>query len=293
MRTHSWWILALFLIAVGFGAFAAPTTLAMFADLHVHDTNSPEEEKVMVNWPERLAAFVEMANTAGVDAVIQLGDLVNGKFVMGAELGDPERIPGILDAAMIILADLEPPIHHVIGNHDVYDLSKAQFLAATGQEATYFSFDLGGFHFVILDAQFHRLGTDYAHAGWMVQGTVPTVELEWLRQDLAASDLPTVVCIHQPLDSDFAMLAGGPPVSNHLAVRAELAADEDVIAVFQGHTHDPSHSQIDGIHYITLAALVDHEEPAPLTWAVVTLDDETRTILVDGQGLQNDLELSF
>lgn len=293
MRTHALWMMGLLLLGIGFAAFGAPTTIAMFTDLHVHDTNSPEEEKVMVNWESRLSAFVEMANTAGVEAVVQLGDFINGKFVMGAELGDPERIPAILDASVVVLNGLEMPIHHVLGNHDVYDLSKEQFLAGTGQEAAYYSFDLNGFHFVILDAQYNRQGLDYAHAGWMVQGTVPEEELEWLRQDLAASELPTVILIHQPLDVNFAMLAGGPPVSNHLAVRAVLVEDPDVIAVFQGHAHDPSHQEIDGIHYITLAGFVDHDPPAPLTWALVTFDADAGTITIDGEGLQEDLELAF
>ena len=164
----------------------------------------------------------------------------------------------------------------------MYDLSKSQILAVTGSESTYYSFDLNGVHVVILDAQYDKNEDDYSHVAWMVQGLVPTVEMDWLKADLAASGLPTVVFIHQPLDSDFALMAGGPPVFNHLAVRDVLAADGDVIAVFSGHDHDANYSEIDGIHYLTIAAMVDHDDPTPLTWAMVSIDVEAGTIFVDG-----------
>lgn len=272
---------------------AEPVRVAIVADVHAHDTNSPNEHKIMVNWAERLIAFVDAANAQAVDAIISLGDLVNGCFVLGAELGDPARIPAILDEAVAVLSAFDGPVHHVIGNHDVYNLSKEQYLAGAGQAATYYSFDLLGFHFIILDAQFDKRENDYAHIAWMVQGLVPTVELDWLAADLQASDLPTLVFIHQPLDSDFSLLAGGPPVFNHLAVRGLLAADGDVIAVFSGHEHDARYSEIAGIHYITVAAMVDHDEATPPTWATVTIDPEARTLVIDGEGMQPDIEVSF
>jgi alkaline phosphatase len=66
-----------------------------------------------------------------------------------------------------------------------------------------------------------------------------------------------------------------------------------VIAVFQGHDHTNVYAEIDGIHYVTFAAMVDHTEPGPATWAQIALDLEARTISIEGFGLQDDYELSF
>ncbi len=295
---HRWSVvLALVLvIAAGISLTGEPVRIAMITDVHAHDTNSPNEHKVMVNWAERVAAFVVAANDWPADTVVSLGDYVNGAFVMGAELGDledAERFPDILDETFAVLTEFDGPVHYVVGNHDVYNLSKDQILAATGTESTYYSFDLKGVHFVILDAQFDKSENDYGHIAWMVQGLIPTVEMEWLQTDLAASDLPTVVFVHQPLDSDFELLAGGPPIANHLAVRDVLVADGDVIAVFSGHDHDADYTEIDGIHYFTIAAMVDHDEPTPLTWAMVTVDADAGTLVVEGAGLQPDFDVSF
>ena len=126
--------------------------------------NSPNEHKVMVNWTERVAAFVDAANDWPADAVVNLGDFVNGRFVMAGpdvDLGEAERIEGILLDAYAVLTAFDGPIHNVIGNHDVYDLSKEQILAVTGAESTYYSYDLGGVHFVILDAQYDKNETTH------------------------------------------------------------------------------------------------------------------------------------
>ena len=66
-----------------------------------------------------------------------------------------------------------------------------------------------------------------------------------------------------------------------------------VIAVLQGHDHENRYTEIDGIHYVTFAAMVDHTEPTPPTYAQVTLDAETRTIRIEGFGLQESRDLSF
>ena len=267
--------------------------VGVLADLHAHDTDSPGEEKVMTNYGERLQAFVDAMNAWPADLVIELGDFVNGKFVLGAELGEAARIVGILDDAESVYAQFEGPRYYVLGNHEVYDLSKEEFLEHTAADATYFSFDAGAYHFVILDAQYSKTGTEYGHMGWVVQGTLPDVELECLREDLAATDRPTIVCIHQPLDVDFALLAGGPEVSNNKAVQAVLREADVVIAVFQGHAHENVHNLIDGIHYVTFQALVDHTEPVPPAWAKVTLDPTARTIVIEGAGEQADWRLEY
>jgi len=266
--------------------------IGIVTDVHAHDVNSPAEGKVMTNHAERLTAFVDAMNAWPADAIVQLGDLINGNFVMGA-LGDPARIPDLLAAATTILNTFGGPVHHVAGNHDFYDLSLQEYAEILGLETTTFSFDLGGFHFVVLDAEHEPDGSHYDHVFLRVKGHVSPEQLEWLRADLAAAELPTIVLIHQPLDSDFDALAGGPPVANHLDVRATLAESGAVVAVFQGHDHENRYSMIDGIHYVTFAAMVDHTEPRPPSWAQVSLDPIARTITIEGFGDQESYEFSY
>lgn len=296
--THRW-IAVLLALLVGAllcasGSGSEPLHIGIVTDVHAHDTDSPVEGKVMTNYAERLTAFVDAMNAWPADMVVELGDLVNGAFVMGGAPGDTTRIAGFLDEAVAYLSEFDGPVHYVLGNHDLYDLSKEEFLAAVDGDAKYYSFDLEGFHFVVLDAEYNDPGEDdYDHVFMRVKCRIPQHELDWLRDDLSGTDLPTIVCVHQPFDSEFDATAGGPAVVNNAEVRQLLSESGIVIAVFQGHDHENRHAEIDGIHYVTFAAMVDHTEPAPPTWAQVTLDLESRTITIEGFGLQNDWELGF
>jgi alkaline phosphatase len=271
-----------------------PLHLGIFADLHAHDTDSPSKGELMSTYPQRLTACIEAMNAWPAELVINLGDFVNGNFVLGAEsMGDPARIPGILDKAEEIYSTFNGPRYYVIGNHEVYDLSKEEFLAHTSATNTYQSFDAGGYHFIILDAQYNKEGEDLSHVGWAVQGNIPQPELEWLEEDLAETDKPTIVCVHQRLDVDFDLLSGGgPEILNNKAVQRILEDSGVVIAVFQGHDHENAHNVIDKIHYVTFDQLANERGSEP-SWAYVTLNPAARTIEVKGAGDQIDLQLEY
>lgn len=262
----------------------------LIADVHAHDTDSPLEGKWMTHTEERLTAFTNAMNAWRSDFVIELGDFVNGWVVLGADPGDPARIPAVLAWADGLYATFEGPRYHVIGNHDVYNLDKDQYKATLGVDSTFYSFDVGAFHFVALDVQFAEDGTDLAHTYTGVGGFVPAAELDWLRGDLAGSDAPTIVCVHQMLDQ-YIEEWGRALVLNQPEIQAVLAEDGDVIAVFQGHDHDNAYHLIDGIHYVTFEALVD--QGTPPSWASITLDPSARTITIIGVGDQASYVLEY
>jgi alkaline phosphatase len=287
----------LLLAALSLGTFAEPSEqtgllqIGIVTDVHAHDLDSPLEGKMMTRYPERLGAFIDAMNTWPADLVIELGDFVNGWVVLGTDPGDPYRIPQILEEAEAIYAGFDGPRYHVIGNHDVYNLSKEEYRQCVNITSTCYSFDAGAYHFVVLDVQYDEEGNDLAYTYTGVRGFVPQKEMEWLQKDLAATDRPTIVCVHQMLDTEPTE-AGWTLIGNATEVRTLLADSGVVIAVFQGHDHANRHTLIDGIHYITFQALVDEEGRAP-SWAYVTLDPTSRTITIEGEGDQADWELQY
>ena len=290
-------LLVLLLAAVlSLGVFAEPSKqtellqIGIVTDVHAHDLDSPLEGKMMASYPERLGAFINAMNAWPADLVIELGDFVNGWVVLGIEPGNPYRIPQILEEAEAIYSRFDGPRYHVIGNHDVYNLSKEEYLERVNITSTYYSFDAGAYHVVILDVQYDEGGNDLAYTYTGVRGFVPKTEMEWLQEDLAGTDRPTIVCVHQMLDTEPTE-AGWTLIGNAVEVRALLAESGVVIAVFQGHDHANRYSLIDGIHYITFKALVD--QGTPPSWAYVTLDTTMRTIMIEGEGDQANRELQY
>ncbi len=279
------------------GAFAEPSEqpgllqVGIVTDIHAHDLDSPLEGKMMTSYPERLGAFVNAMNDWPADLVIELGDFVNGWVVLGIEPGDPYRIPQILEEAEAIYSRFDGPRYHVIGNHDVFNLSKEEYLERVNITSTYYSFDAGAYHVVILDVQYDEGGNDLTYTYTGVRGFVPKTEMEWLQEDLAGTNRPTIVCVHQMLDTEPTE-AGWTLIGNAVEVRALLAESGVVIGVFQGHDHSNRYSLIDGIHYITFEALVD-QHGRPPSWAYVTLDPALRTIIIEGEGDQANRELPY
>ena len=147
---------------------------------------------------------------------------------------------------------IKAPLHHTIGNHDLYGIFTQSGAAPTdpgyGKKMfedrigarTYYSFDHRGYHFIVLDSIFptpDRL--------W--EGRIDDAQLHWLAHDLSAltPTAPIIVITHVPLITGY--LAYGPKpdgaprhdtvsVANSSEV-ITLFATHNVLAVLQGHLH--------------------------------------------------------
>lgn len=143
--------------------------------------------------------------------------------------------------------------HYVLGNHCVDTLKKEEFLHEVEKEKSFYSFDRAGVHFIVLDSCFRSDGAPYARRNFTwTDANVPAEELEWLRADLEAAKMPVIVFTHQRLD-----VTKNHSVKNHAEIRTVLESTGNVLAVFQGHSHQNDLQEIGGIHYCTLVAMVE------------------------------------
>jgi alkaline phosphatase len=161
--------------------------------------------------------------------------------------------------------------HFVLGNHDLARLSKAEYLANCGAVSpqSFYSFDAGGYHFVVLDAGFTKTGAAYDTGNFQWKdANIPAAQQEWLAQDLQnASARKTLVFVHQNLHDESSLYG----VKNAKAVRRILEKAGNVLAVLQGHDHQGAYAKINGIHYFTVKALVDGATLQNNSYAVVTM----------------------
>ncbi len=226
-----------------------------------------------------------------------VGEFNRRKLPMAVELGD------FIDAGPSVEKDLQylktirgvwerfsGSRHFVLGNHCVTALTKEQFLANCGTTVrrSYYSFDTGPFHFVVLDGNFRRDGVSYKPGNFSWTDTaIPPAQLGWLAEDLkAAGERKTIAFIHQNLDREKESVG----VKNGPEVRAVLEKPGNVLAVFQGHHHAGGYHKIGGIHYYTLKAMVEGPGAENNAFAVVTID-ATGGITVDGFGREADRRL--
>lgn len=245
------------LLLLGAGAIASQPSLlladdaqrrvriGMMTDLHYAD-KPPAGSRHYRETLRKLADSGEQFQKDKPDFVVELGDLIDAADSVAAERKYLATIHKEVSA-------LPGDKHYVLGNHCVTTLTKAEFLEGVGQSKPHYSFDRGGFHFVVLDACFRSDGQPYGRGNFKWNdANIPDEQVEWLQADLKAATGKTIVFAHQRLDvkNDYG-------VKNAEQVRKVLEESGKVLAVFQGHSHKNDLKDINGIHYCTLVAMIE------------------------------------
>lgn len=178
--------------------------IAHLTDIHVQ----PERGA-----PKGMEAAIEHAQGQKdkPDMIITGGDLI-----MDALATDKTRVTELWDIFTSVLrANVELPVEHTIGNHDVWGWSKretyqneAKFgkkwaCEVLGLAKPYRSFNKAGWHFVILDSTHEIKGNGYT-------ARLDDEQFEWLKDDLANTpkDMPVFVVSHIPIIAVCSMFDG-------------------------------------------------------------------------------------
>ena len=255
------------------------------ADAHVLGDRTPGNEA-------HLRSFVAAMDEWRPDFVIDLGDFA-------CQCGSGQTTPELHDAQLQSLkrqwaafASVACPAYAVMGNHDVgwirgagesiapqdlyarshagEDITKSEWLAVTHMPARYYSLDLKGYHFLVLDGNNRRARTAVAPGRDGVRGGywIDDSQKAWVASDLAANrGKPKVVFCHEELHHTPVEGSGEggdapfPPVGkqtsyvdNGWELRELFQADGRVLACFSGHKHESRWTVYGGTHYLTLAA---------------------------------------
>lgn len=259
------------------GFFSRPTigkvngsthlSFGMVTDSHYADINV-SGNRYYRDSIDKMAEAIALFNSQQLDFLMETGDYKD----KGA---DAAQTISFLQAIETAFQQFNGPTYHVLGNHDTDNISKTQFLANIvntniDPAGKYYSFDFNSVHCVVLDANYRSDGVDYDSGNFdWTDANIPPAELTWLQQDLAATSFPTLVFIHQLLDG-----VGTVYVKNAPAVRTVLENSNKVMAVFQGHYHEGRISQINGIHYYTLIAMVVGSYPPSNSYATVEVQSD-------------------
>ena len=210
-------------------------------------------------------AAIEKVNELAPDFVITGGDLIYDALGVSYERAD--SLYGLFGD---LCENFGMPVHHTIGNHEVFGLyigsgvdpahpefGKKMFEKRLGGGSTSSSFDFGGWHFILLDTiGFTGTRRYFGHVG--------PETLEWLARDLedTAPDTPTVLCVHIPLVSPSIQMSYGttetvPPAEMVVNAPELLSIFEgrDLRLVLQGHLHVVEQAQVKGTKFVTGGAV--------------------------------------
>jgi calcineurin-like phosphoesterase family protein len=208
-------------VALGNTKELPPLKIGLLADLH---------QDIIHNAPDRLQTFIQWAREQQCTAIIQLGDFCIPK---------PEN-RSLLD----IWNTFNGPKLHVLGNHDMDGgFSREHTVQYLGLPHRYYTADCNGWKCIILDAN----DTPPNHPGGY-PSYIAEDQKEWLRQELAKSNLPTLVFSHQSL-AHPACIKNQKDIRNILANAKHPDGKRKVAACFNGHWHIDHSDLINSIPY--------------------------------------------
>ncbi|MHC4611723.1 MAG: metallophosphoesterase family protein, partial [Planctomycetota bacterium] len=165
------------------------------------------------------------------------------------------------------------PYYNCLGNHDLLgwssrrkvpvddpDLGKKMIMDRLGWEKSYYSFDVGRWHFAVLDSVFPI----QAPHGPGYEPRIGSEQLEWLAYDLgAAGDRPKVAVTHIAAFCNIGQIKGDPQrqaldgsmVLNDTKELRTVLERHQVKALLQGHSHRIEEYRLNGVWYLTSAAV--------------------------------------
>ena len=220
-----------------------PLKICVFADFHfshLTPTNCVESHAAL----KRILARAEQAKC---DFVIQLGDFAH-------DVNDKE-----VKKAIELYKNFSLPTYSLFGNHDQEMNGWRDVVQAFNMPNNYYSFDRGGFRFVVTDPNYYKTASGkFVHYSDGVFGDekgssspwVPSEQLEWMRSVIIDSPYPCVVFSHQ----SFEIPPSHGGVCNKDAVQdifreANARKPGTVRLVINGHNHCDHRTIIDNILY--------------------------------------------
>lgn len=252
-----------------------PISFGLITDTHFGDLDDTNRPRYFRSSLGNTAETVQYFNQQGLGFVVHLGDVVQESKNRATTLGWLRE----MDEAV---AGFNGPIHYVMGNHDLGDLGKAEFLSATSGtfKAPHYYFDRSGYRFIVLDPNFTKEGVPYNRGNFSwTDSAIPPSQVAWLEKALEGAKhagMPAIIFSHQCFDETSA----NHKIANAAELRELFEQMGNVIAVFYGHRHAGGYYKINDIHYIGLVATVNGSDSA----AVVVRLPGSGYIEVEGLG---------
>ena len=238
---------------------------------------------------DKLSNSVNDFNRMNLECVVHLGDFIERDFKN-------------FDVLNLIYNKLNMPKYHVLGNHDfaVADSLKKDVPNKLGMPSKYYDFQGKGWRFIVLDGNdisFHaypknsdesKKASKYYKQNKITSpkwnGAIGNRQLSWLRnviEKAKRNDEKVIIFCHFPVY----------PPNKHNLWNAEEVIDlieiyPCVKAYISGHNHKGGYGIKQGIHYLTLKAMVDTEKTS---YAVIRVDGDN--INIAGYGREENRNL--
>lgn len=248
--------------------------IAIITDIH----HGPLSHTKDPNWDglPALRAFVDRAVSEKADVMLDLGDHISDT----THEADHRSMSEVVE----ILKTFPGRRVHVLGNHDVANLSVADNEQIFEQSMASSITDLGDFRLIAWQPDvFITRGVGFPKAA---------EHLDWLIEALNADERPAVIATHVPLSGHSQIgnyyFQRNPQYStypDHQLVREAVEATGKAALWLSGHVHWNTVTNVGNVQHVTIQSLSERFTTAPLTaaaYADIEIKDGQFTIDVYG-----------
>jgi len=230
--------------------------IAIITDIH-HGPQSHTKEAGWDGLPV-LQHFIDRAIADNVDLVLDLGD-----HISDTSHADDYRVASEVAE---IFKKFPGKRVHVLGNHDVANLSVADNEAIFDQSMASSITDLGDVRLIAWQPDVKiTMGTGFNKA---------STHLDWLVEALNADERPAIIATHVPLSGHsqignyyFQRNAQYSTYPDHDVVRAAVEATGKAALWLSGHVHWNTVTNVGNVQHVTIQSLSERFTTMPATAA--------------------------
>ena len=248
--------------------------IAIITDIH----HGPESHTKAPGW-DALAVMRDCIWHAGeqhADLLLDLGDRISDT----TRAMDRQMTAEVAE----VFKSFHGPRYHVLGNHDVSNLSVQDSEEILGQSMQSRVVDLGALRLIVWQPGVKiTMGSGFPRA----EGDLP-----WLVQALQADDRPAIIATHVPLSGHaqtgnyyFEANPQYATYPDHAVVRAAVEATGKVAMWLSGHVHWNTVTNIRGIQHVTVQSVSERFTTYPLgaaAFAMLEIEDGQARLDVHG-----------
>ena len=248
--------------------------IAIITDIH----HGPESHTKEPGW-DALAVtrdFIWHAGEQHADMVLDLGDRISDTT--------REMDRQVTAEVAEVFKSFHGPRYHVLGNHDVNNLSIEDSEEILGQSMQSQVVDLGDVRLILWQPGVKiTMGTGFPHAASGLPSLVEALE---------ADERPAIIATHVPLSGHSQVgnyyFEANPQYStypDHTAVRAAVEATGKVALWLSGHVHWNTVTNVRGIQHITVQSVSERFTTFPMgaaAFAMLEIADGSFTLDVHG-----------
>ena len=233
----------------------------VFNDVHACDQcDNSESDRYCSEWNSKMNLVISKFNEIickGFKFAVSNGDFNDEDGCSNACAQTKDQVIATLQAQVQQLNDLRSNLYYCLGNHELFMLTKEEFMGYIGMNNKYYYVDIGNsFRIVILDAQYDPSTNEDRGVEDYSPGHIPPQELTWLENDALDTSRKCIVFCHQLLCAGGEFYSGYY-VDNAAEVRSILENAGNVIAVINSHLHQNYYEVTNGIPYFVTEAHVD------------------------------------